>query len=868
SMSDEEVQTSEIEDVESDNSDNNSNESDKEEEEEGEVGEETDDVEMADPEEVEKKIEESRKALESNPTDYDAAMELLKWIRLSADLDELMKAREEIVAKFPLPIDQWLLWIADGKTLEYSQSEMESLFRRALSDSPSSATLWTEFCMWGCGAGTEIAETIYEDALTAVGLRVDEGGTIWESYTDFEEVLMASADEDKREKVLSSLFARCMRIPTNSLKSMRERYDEFAGDKADPSIISSFKSTLKQLVELEKWEKKLEDSNESIEVFHEYLEYEMDGGDPARIQSFYERILEKHSLDENVWLNYTNYLTEHIKIPATTLSVYRRAVRYCASSCALWQSLLLAMEKANIDESEISALWPAAKLNIGTADDGRALYRTYAFLLKRKLDVKGGEIEYAAVADVLDEGNEVLSEYFSRQWDPQGEYRRMQAFFHYNKMKNATKGRLIWDDILASGGGRLADRWIEAATLERIYGNVAHARTLYNKAVNSVADHPQQVFNAFIQFEREEGTMEQLEKALAKVNSQRGRRAEMPPPREKKEKGGGRGEDKKKPMPAKQQPHPPKGDGGERGKKREATGGEGRGNEKKMKIEEKIIDKDGFAMPSLPMGPKAGTNGKSTASSSTNEKKNTEKNGEDKKWTVFVSNLDFRSTEEQIREVLDGVVEVRLLHRGMSKLHKGYGYVDVENEDAFREALKQDRVLIKGRPMYVSECKAENEKRDASFKYATSLEKNKLFVKNVHFDATIEQINSVFSQFGPVKEVRVVTHKSGKAKGVAYVDMETDEDADKAVKSNDVVLLDRKLQVFLSNPPKKVGGGLGDMIQAPPPPGGRIGHSSKLDFVPRRLASKIEDTKKEESASSSTSVEKKSNDFFRSLFNK
>lgn len=40
-------------------------------------------------------------------------------------------------------------------------------------------------------------------------------------------------------------------------------------------------------------------------------------------------------------------------------------------------------------------------------------------------------------------------------------------------------------------------------------------------------------------------------------------------------------------------------------------------------------------------------------------------------------------------QVLDGVVEVRLLHRGMSKLHKGYGYVDVENEDAFKEALKQ-----------------------------------------------------------------------------------------------------------------------------------------------------------------------------------
>lgn len=34
-----------------------------------------------------------------------------------------------------------------------------------------------------------------------------------------------------------------------------------------------------------------------------------------------------------------------------------------------------------IAESEISALWPAAKLNIGTADDGRALYRTYVYIL-------------------------------------------------------------------------------------------------------------------------------------------------------------------------------------------------------------------------------------------------------------------------------------------------------------------------------------------------------------------------------------------------------------------------------------------------------------------------------------------------------
>lgn len=63
--------------------------------------------------------------------------------------------------------------------------------------------------------------------------------------------------------------------------------------------------------------------------------------------------------------------------------------------------------------------------------------------------------------------------------------------------------------------------------------------------------------------------------------------------------------------------------------------------------------------------------------------------------------------------------------------------------------------------------------------------------------------------------------------GVAYVDMETDEDADKAIKSRDIVLCgeeirdwiyikedinsDRTVQIYLSNPPKKAEPGLGNV---------------------------------------------------------
>lgn len=51
-----------------------------------------------------------------------------------------------------------------------------------------------------------------------------------------------------------------------------------------------------------------------------------------------------------------------------------------------------------------------------------------------------------------------------------------------------------------------------------------------------------------------------------------------------------------------------------------------------------------------------------------------------------------------------------------------------------------DRTQIDGRPMYVSEYKPHDKGRNAEFRYSTGLEKNKIFVNNVHYDATEEQL--------------------------------------------------------------------------------------------------------------------------------
>lgn len=61
--------------------------------------------------------------------------------------------------------------------------------------------------------------------------------------------------------------------------------------------------------------------------------------------------------------------------------------------------------------------------------------------------------------------------------------------------------------------------------MERHFGDLEQARCLLYKAVNAITDDPYEIFNALVQFEREEGTRDELDKALEVVNTQIERQA-------------------------------------------------------------------------------------------------------------------------------------------------------------------------------------------------------------------------------------------------------------------------------------------------------------------------------------------------------
>jgi RNA recognition motif-containing protein len=99
----------------------------------------------------------------------------------------------------------------------------------------------------------------------------------------------------------------------------------------------------------------------------------------------------------------------------------------------------------------------------------------------------------------------------------------------------------------------------------------------------------------------------------------------------------------------------------------------------------------------------------------------------------------------------------------------------------------------------------------------------KLFVGNLSFQATEEDLRELFAQAGVVETVRIITDQfTGRPRGFGFVEMATKEEAQKAVEMlNGRLFRDRNLVVDEARPqPQRSGGGGGGGPRGPRPGGG------------------------------------------------
>uniref|UniRef100_A0A8C1D3I3 Spliceosome associated factor 3, U4/U6 recycling protein n=2 Tax=Cyprinus carpio TaxID=7962 RepID=A0A8C1D3I3_CYPCA len=716
--------------------------------------------------------------LSINAFDYNCHVDLIKLLRQEGKLHRLRKARQKMSELFPLTEEIWLDWLKDEIRLTEDESDREKvyeLFERAVKDYMC-PEIWLEYVQYSIGGmgaqgGIERVRSIFERALTAVGLHMTKGASIWEAYREFEIV------------ILSTLVS-------------------------EPPKLAEYQA---------------------------YIDFEMKEGDPARVQIIFERALAENCLVPDLWIKYTMYLDRQLKIKDLVLSAHERAVRNCPWTMGLWKSYLLALERHGADHQTVTDVFEKA-LNAGfiQAADYVEIWQSNLDYLRRRVDFKWSrELDElrAAFARSLDYLKEDVKERFSESGDLSCIIMQIWARIEALHCKNMQKARELWDSIMTKGNAKYANMWLEYYNLERSYGDAVHCRKALHRAVQCTSDYPEHVCDVLLNFERVEGSLEDWDAAVQKtetklnrVNEQRVAEKEAVLARQEEEKAEHRRKAKAdKKAQKKSQKTDRAGDKRKAEDEYEEEWGEDeelpskrlRGEEDfgSTAKEEHMETESGLfsrrAPPPRKTEPPGFRKNQQGLSEAPRQPQDISKEQRKDEECVFVSNLPFNleDPEGKMRTLFQGcgtVQQVRPIFTAKG-VFKGYCYVQFEDRLAVSEALKLDRQEVDGRPMFVSPCVDKNKNPDFKvFKYKTAMEKHKIFISGLPYSCTKETLEDLCKQHGTVKTIRLVTNRSGKPKGLAYVEYENEAQASQAVLKMDGTMLENfTISVAISNPPSR-----------------------------------------------------------------
>uniref|UniRef100_A0A8C3KUI7 Spliceosome associated factor 3, U4/U6 recycling protein n=1 Tax=Calidris pygmaea TaxID=425635 RepID=A0A8C3KUI7_9CHAR len=726
--------------------------------------------------ENEAEIQRLEEQLSINAFDYNCHLDLIKLLRQEGELIKLRRARQKMSELFPLTEEIWLDWLKDEIKMASESSEREKvyeLFERAVKDYIC-PEIWLEYAQYSIGGigqegGIEKVRSIFERALTAVGLHVTKGTALWEAYREFENAILETAQLG-----------------------------------AEPPKLAEYQA---------------------------YIDFEMKAGDPARIQLIYERALAENCLVPDLWARYNQYLDRQLKVKELVLSAHDRAVRNCPWTVGLWIRYLLAMERHRVDHGIISEMFEKA-LNAGfiQATDYVEIWQAYLDYLRRRVDFtqdSSKELEElrSAFARAVEYLKQEVEERFSESGDPSCTIMQNWARVEARLCNNMQKARELWDNIMTKGNAKYANMWLEYYNLERAHGDTQHCRKALHRAVQCTSDYPEHVCEVLLTLERIEGTLEdwdaavqKTENRLARVNEQRAKAAEKEAALAKQEEE--KAEQRKQARAEKKASKKAKknrigdkrkaddDDEGEWGQeeeelpsKRHKGDGDGIHLEEDMEVETGLFGRSGPEKPDRP------GNQKEKASTSRKDIPKVLHDSSKDNVTVFVSNLSYTMADPEVKlkELFEGCGEVAEIRPVFSNkgTFRGYCYVEFKEEKSALQALGLDRKVVEGRPMFVSPCVDKNKNPDFKvFRYSTTLEKHKLFISGLPFSCTKEELEDVCKAHGNVKDIRLVTNRAGKPKGLAYVEYENEAQASQAVlKMDGLTMKEHVIKVAISNPP-------------------------------------------------------------------
>lgn len=146
---------------------------------------------------------------------------------------------------------------------------------------------------------------------------------------------------------------------------------------------------------------------------------------------------------------------------------------------------------------------------------------------------------------------------------------------------------------------------------------------------------------------------------------------------------------------------------------------------------------------------------------------------------IHVEGLPFSWTEDDLKsyfEKVGEVVSVRMPTWHDSGRSKGYGFITFADASSAEKAIELDKAEVEGRWLKVNYATSSGDStkpnpRFTSFTSTPEDDCKSLFVKNLPYDVTEDQVGETFSQYGEIASVRIPTDQ-GRVKGFCYIEFE------------------------------------------------------------------------------------------------
>ena len=162
---------------------------------------------------------------------------------------------------------------------------------------------------------------------------------------------------------------------------------------------------------------------------------------------------------------------------------------------------------------------------------------------------------------------------------------------------------------------------------------------------------------------------------------------------------------------------------------------------------------------------------------------------------VFVGNLSFSATEADLRQHFascGAIARVKVLSSPDGR-SKGAAFVGFDGAAGVDAALRLAGSELLGREIKVNKAGDKPARRDAP--PAPKAASNVVFVGNVSYQCTEEDIRTFFAGCGPITNVRLARAEDGRLKGFAHVEFEDAEAAAQAVALSGRELVERQVRV-------------------------------------------------------------------------